>query len=550
MAMRRAIALNREQLTFGVALWFVAFGNIQFWSALWRAAGGWHTGNGFFLATLPVFLLAWIYLTLSLLSWGRATKPVLALLVIAAAFAEYFIWTYGVLIDHAMIANVMETHAAEAQELLNARLALWVLLFGALPALLVWRARVRALPWSRQLKLKALGMAGAALTLVVVVLANYSHYASVLRNHRELRLVLVPSNLVSAVHGYVERRVGAPHTLQAIGQDATRAAAHGVKPLLLILVIGETARAGNFSLNGYARPTNAELARENVLSFSDVRACGTSTAVSLPCMFLLAGREHFTPTLASRQEGLLDVLQRAGIAVRWHDNNSGCKGICDRVPHEDLSRGSVAGLCRDGECYDDILLHGLQADLDRQAGDAVIVLHMKGSHGPAYFRRYPEEYRVFTPACERVELDRCSRDEIVNAYDNTLRYTDHVLSETIRLLRRNAQRFDTAMIYVSDHGESLGENGIYLHGFPYALAPHEQLQVPMIVWLSEGLARDRSIDLACLKARRDAPLSHDYIFHSVLGLADVRTSIYRGDRDLFAPCRPRPDRIVHAGLTE
>jgi lipid A ethanolaminephosphotransferase len=253
-------------------------------------------------------------------------------------------------------------------------------------------------------------------------------------------------------------------------------------------------------------------------------------------MFVDTGRGGFESRHGTRREGLLDVLQRAGVAVYWRDNNSGCKGVCDRVPHEDLSSLQVSGLCRDGECYDEVLLHGLQAWLDGLDRDALVVLHMKGSHGPAYFRRYPPEFGVFAPACDTIDLARCSRERIVNAYDNTLRYTDHVLSLTIELLRANASRFDTAMLYVSDHGESLGENGLYLHGIPYALAPREQTHVPMLLWLSEGLRGQLGIDTECLKSRQREPLSHDNVFHSVLGLARVRTVAYRQERDLLSRC--------------
>jgi lipid A ethanolaminephosphotransferase len=244
------------------------------------------------------------------------------------------------------------------------------------------------------------------------------------------------------------------------------------------------------------------------------------------------------------------VLQHAGITVRWRDNNSGCKDVCDRVPHDDLSKMRLAGLCRSDECYDGILLHGLQAYLDKQDRDTVVVLHMKGSHGPAYFKRYPSAFEFFTPACDNIQLDRCSRQEIVNAYDNTLRYTDHVLSQTIDLLRANAQRFDTAMLYVSDHGESLGENGLYLHGLPYALAPREQIHVPMLLWLSDGLRERLGINAACLRAQQHAPLSHDYVFHSILGLSNVQTAIYRPKLDLFAPCRPTVTPLNRTALKQ
>lgn len=545
MAWLRNAALSRPALTLLASLWLVVLGNFPFWRSVLQAVGGLRTDNWLFLLSLPLFVLAWVYLLMSLLAWGRATKAVLGAVLLVSAAVGYFTDTYGILLDHSMIASIVQTDAAEALDLVSWRLWAWLLVFGVLPALLIARVRVAEHAWTRELGTKALGMAGAIACLAVVLLVNYQHYASLARNHRELRLMLVPSNIAAAVHGYLRRHLAAPIALEAVGTDATRAvaAAYAGKPTLTVLVVGETARAANFSLNGYPRPTNPELARRNVLSFSDVTSCGTNTAVSLPCMFLDAGRAGFDDTLVLRREGLLDVLQHAGVKVHWRDNNSGCKGVCDRVPYEDLSNLQVPALCRGGECYDEVLLHGLQAYLENLDGDAVIVLHMKGSHGPAYSRRYPTAYEVFTPACNTIQLDRCSRESIVNAYDNSLRYTDHVLSRTIELLRDNEQRFDTAMLYVSDHGESLGENGLYLHGIPYALAPREQVHVPMLLWLSEGLGKHRGIDTACLGTRLRAPLSHDNLFHSVLGLSGVRSAVYRPERDLFRPCQS----VVTAG---
>jgi lipid A ethanolaminephosphotransferase len=351
--------------------------------------------------------------------------------------------------------------------------------------------------------------------------------------------MLAPHNVAAALHSHLKRQLAAPAVLQAVGTDATRviAVAHAVRPMLTVLVVGETARAANFSLNGYPRQTNPELARQDVITFRDVSACGTSTAVSVPCMFLDVGRARFDATLAQRREGLLDVLQHAGVEVQWLDNNPGCKGVCDRVPHEDFSTRQVPGLCDDGECYDGILVHALQARLDGTHGDAVIVLHMKGSHGPAYYKRYPPSFEAFTPVCRTAQLDSCTPESIVNTYDNTLRYTDHVLSRVIDLLRAAAGRFDTALLYVSDHGESLGENGLYLHGIPYALAPSEQTHVPMLLWLSAGLRDRLGIDTGCLEHRQRERLSHDNVYHSMLGLSNVRTAVYQPERDLLRPCR-------------
>lgn len=257
-------------------------------------------------------------------------------------------------------------------------------------------------------------------------------------------------------------------------------------------------------------------------------------------MFLGVGREQFELEMAGMRESLLDVLQRGGVEVLWRDNNSGCKGVCDRVGREDTSAKPVAQLCSAGECWDEALLAGLGEQLQRVSIDTVIVLHMKGSHGPAYYRRYPPSFEQFKPACRSTQLDRCSRESIVNAYDNSVLYTDHVLGRTIDLLRSRAQEVDGAMIFVSDHGESLGEKGLYLHGLPYALAPDEQKRIPFLLWLPADRTREWSLDSECIRSQAvQRPVSHDDLYPMVLGLMEVRTSVYDSMRDVFATCRSK-----------
>lgn len=532
------ITLSRPLMILLTALWLLLFANIPFWGDVWQGVNGWQNGNWLFLLSLPLFVLLWLYVLLSLLAWGRLTKPVLGLLLLVSAAASYFMYSFGIVIDADMLTNVLQTDRSEALELFSWRLLLWLLVLGVLPVLLL--SRVRSLPQGvgRELLNKLISVALALACLAGLSLSQYQSYASLVRNHREVRLLLTPSNVAAALHSYLRRELKTPHSLQVVGADAHRSApvgAHG-KPRLTLIVVGETARAVNFSLNGYGRATNPELAQEDVISFTHVSSCGTATAVSVPCMFLDVGRDAYQPALATSREGLLDVLQRAGIKVLWRDNNSGCKGACERVPNERVDHLDIADLCADGECHDEVLLSGLQAYLDSLSDDSVVVLHMKGSHGPAYAKRYPKAFAAFTPECESSQLDQCSQASIVNAYDNSLRYTDHVLAETIHLLKRNAQRFDSAMIYLSDHGESLGENGVYLHGLPYAMAPSEQTHIPLVLWLSAGIQRHNGLLSTCLAGLKDQPFSHDNLFDSVLGLMAVQTSAYRPERDLFYPC--------------
>jgi lipid A ethanolaminephosphotransferase len=547
----KRVAVSRNVLTMLVALWLMLTMNLPFWHSVWQGVGGMSNDSPLFLLSLPLFVWIWLYVLLSMLAWGLLTKPVLALLVLVSAGASYFMNSYGIVIDYNMLTNMLQTDVAEATELFNGRLLLWLLLLGVLPALLISRMPTRPLAWRRELAGKLGSMAVLLGVFAVLVMSQYQPYASLIRNHREVRLMLVPSNVVGAVHGYLKRELAAPVTLEVVGADAHRISAVGVthRPRVTVVVVGETARAANFSLNGYARPTNPELAERDVINYPQASSCGTATAVSVPCMFQDVGRTDYKESMAGNREGMLDVLQRAGVGVLWRDNNSGCKGACDRVPSEDVSHLKLAEFCADGECHDEALLHNLQAYLDSIERDSVVVLHMKGSHGPAYYKRYPAAFERFTPVCKNVQLDRCDTASIVNAYDNSLLYTDHVLAATIDLLHNNAARLDTAMLYMSDHGESLGELGMYLHGVPYAMAPSEQTHVPMVLWFSDGMQRSSGISADCLRQQAGQPVSQDNLFHSVIGLMGVRTSVYQPQLDIFRGCMPATV-AVHLGDTQ
>ncbi|MBF7730214.1 phosphoethanolamine--lipid A transferase [Pseudomonas sp. N040] len=525
-----------------VALWLMLTMNATFWSTVWQGVDGWSNGNTWFLVSLPLVVFFWLFGLLSLLCWGRATKVMLAAFLLISAAGSYFMSSYGVVIDYSMLTNLLQTDPAEVADLLTWRLVGWMALLGVLPVVVLSRARLLQRGWKRELWGKLGGIALALVCIGTMVGSSYQSYSSLVRNNREIRLMLVPSNLVAAAHGYLKRNLSGPHKLQAVGADAYRLLPGG-KPKVTVLVVGETARAANFSLNGYARDTNPELAQRGVMNFTNASSCGTATATSVPCMFQDVGRENYQDSYADSREDLLDVLQRAGIAVLWRDNNSGCKGACSRVQYEDVSHIDQQALCADGECHDGVLLKGLQAYLDGIDRDAVIVLHMKGSHGPAYYKRYPSAFEKFTPVCRSSQLDQCSRESIINAYDNTLTYTDHVLAQTIDLLQHNAGRLDTAMLYLSDHGESLGENGIYLHGLPYAMAPQEQTHIPMLLWLSKGMEKRQDISVSCLDGKLDQAASQDNLFHSVLGLMDVHTKAYQPALDLFRSCRPEPEGV-------
>ncbi|MFP0195952.1 phosphoethanolamine transferase [Pseudomonas sp. PHC1] len=488
-----------------------------------------------------VMIFAAYNIVLTLLAFRPVLKPVLTLLFMVSAGVAYFMSQYGVMIDAGMFRNFAETNATEVRDLLSLKLFAYIVFLGVLPSWLLWKVPVNYRRWHRELLSKVVVSVASVAVIGGVALANYQGLSSLFRNHHEIRLMLVPSNYIGASAGYLREQVAsAQQPFVTIGEDAQRNAAVQNHPRksLTVLVVGESARAENFGILGYGRDTTPKLDKEaGLIAFTDVHSCGTETAVSVPCMFSNMGRKDYDASKAKNEEGLLDVLKRAGIDVIWRDNQSGCKGTCDRVTLQDVSNLKDPALCANSECRDEILLKGLQSFIDHLDKDTVLVLHQMGSHGPEYFKRYPKEYEHFTPVCESNALNNCSRESIVNGYDNTLVYTDHVLSSLIDVLRSNQDKVDTAMLYLSDHGESLGEYNLFLHGTPYMLAPEQQKHVAMLAWFSDSYQKSYSVDTHCLQMSRDKPLSQDNLFHSMLGLLEVQTKVYQQDLDLFAGCR-------------
>ncbi len=519
-----------------VALVLAVFYNTAFWHQILHLVSPDKPGAWLFLVSAFFLLVAFFNLVLTLLPFRWGVRPLLTLLLPLSAAGSYFMNQYSIVIDGRMMQNVLETDLAEMLGLLTWKLLLYFFFLGVLPVVLLWRVKIKRMPWWEVLKARALGMVLSVLVIGLMVGLFYQSYASVARNHRELRFFIVPNNFLKGLMDYLgESRAVSPE-LTKIGLDAQRPVRE--RKRLFVLVIGETARAANFSLNGYGRQTNPELAQHSdVVNYTQFGSCGTETAVSLPCLMSGLGREEYSLKKARSQENLLDVVKRSGIDVLWIDNQSGCKQTCDRVPRINTTAMAVPDYCRGGECHDGILVAELKKYADTMKNDTLVVLHQMGSHGPAYYLRYPETFRHFTPECRTSLLDRCSREAITNSYDNTIRYTDHVLARLVSVLRDDEARFDTGMLYVSDHGESLGEYGLYLHGYPYALAPDYQKHVPALIWLSPALQQSAGIDATCLMQGRHTPYSHDNVFHSVLGVLDISTSVYQPGLDIFAPCR-------------
>lgn len=538
--------MQPETLLLLTVLLLLLLANEPFWQGLlagrsWQEWTTWRFAVASFIA-----LAALHYLVVALLASRFLLRPLLALLVIIAMLASYHMRRFGIVIDTAMLRNVMQTDWREARELLNPDLLLFMAL-AIIPVVYLSRVRLTQRPRRAAVLLRGGSLLLALLVGSLAVLVSFQDFGSAMRTHKALRYQLTPGNVLwSAAKLAVGTAHAQPLAPLAPVHRAPPANAGERKPLLLVMVVGETLRAANFGLNGYARMTTPELAKLPVINFPHVTACGTSTAVSLPCMFSPGGRADYDEAQVRSQESLLQLLARAGVQVSWLDNQSGCKGVCSGLEFLDLGQRRDARLCTGEHCLDEIMLTALQEQLQADSdsdvnaqvlADRVVVMHQLGNHGPAYYRRYPAAFERFQPACHNDDLGKCSQQEIINAYDNAVLYTDHFLAEVIAYLQTQAPRRDVALLYVSDHGESLGEYGLYLHGVPQAIAPREQLEVPMLWWLPDSTARPRQLDTTCLRARTTQQYSHDNLYSSLLGLLEVATSSYRRERDLLAACR-------------
>ncbi|UOO88399.1 phosphoethanolamine--lipid A transferase [Vitreoscilla massiliensis] len=521
---------------FGAAALLTFWINSPYWLRTYQLLHLTSLMDAVFMLSQMLLVLGVTTAVLLLFCWGRFAKPLLTLLFVISIACAYFSFNYQVYIDRHMLTNVMRTDVHEAKDLLSLKLLLWMVVF-LLPAMLyVWGVGRRPIQkWWRNLSFHLLfALLGVALGLAAS-LPIYKNYASFFRNNKQVVKMLVPFNFITASVGYAQHQYRDAHQVYVhVGMDAKQVKPATVnKPTLFVVVVGETGRGDRFSLNGYARNTNPLLSKQQgVISFQNAQSCGTATAYSVPCMFSDLSRQDINIDNAPMRDNLLDITQRAGVKVEWVDNNSGCQETCGRVPTQQLKQD-----CPEGLCYDEQLVGALQQRLQQPLqADQFLVLHMNGSHGPAYYQRYPKQYEVFKPACNTNEINTCSQEALNNVYDNTVVYTDAVLNSLIETLKQQ-QDVNTAMIYLSDHGESLGEKGLYLHGTPYAIAPTEQTHIQMLFWANPQFYQQHAVNPSCLQnMAKSQAVSQDNLFHTVLGGLNVHTQAYSGKLDVLNAC--------------
>jgi len=522
------LKITPQRITFYVALFLVLFDNISFFKHVTQVYElSW--SNAGFLFSLGIVLASLIILLVTLLSSRYTLKPLLILFLLLSSITNYFMNAYNVILDDSMIQNALETNANESFDLVNWKLIAYIVFLGILPSLWVYRQTITYGNCKQQLW-NNIKYSLLALLIGFAMLFSFNrYYTSFFREHKPLRYYTNPTFCLYSTGKYIYNSYfKKAMVFRAIGIDAKQKEHEGRK--LTIVVVGEAARANRFSLNGYERDTNPLLAKDNIINLPNVASCGTSTAISVPCMFSLLDREHYSDQKAKSMESVLDILKRSGVNVLWRDNNSDSKGVALRVSYQDYRSSKNNTMC-DGECRDEGMLVGLQDYVNTHKGDILIVLHQMGNHGPAYYKRYPKSFEKFKPVCQTNQVEQCAPNEIGNAYDNAILYTDYFLDKTITFLKHNDETFQTALIYMADHGESLGENGLYLHGIPYFMAPSEQTHIGALLWF--GKQSQNVIDTKALRQKASEPYSQDNLFHTILGIMDIQTSVYDPKLDML-----------------
>jgi lipid A ethanolaminephosphotransferase len=504
------------------------------------------------LLAAVAIVIAMYNLALQLLTWKWTTKVIAILLVVIGGFSAYFVSNFGVIMNADQIQNMMQTDVREVKDLLSIKYFLWTIFFVILPVLFILLIRIKSeafLP----LIAKKIAVSGVSFVLIGGLLFSfYLDFASIFREHRDLKGMISPQNVIAASFSYYQKKMPKKNlSLIHYGEDAHLVQQVGTQqnlPKLMVLVVGETARAESFSLNGYTKNTNPELAQQNIINFSQVSSCGTATAVSVPCMFSGMPREKYDEQLASHREGLLDIAQRAGYKVTWIDNNSGCKGACDRVETYQIPADIRKKWCdADGECLDGVLVDSLQrymANIPQEdRSPRLIVLHQMGSHGPAYYKRAPKAFQKFQPICKTNAIQGCTENELINTYDNSIIYTDYILNSVIENLKANS-KYQTGFWYLSDHGESTGEKGMYLHGAPYAIAPSQQTHIPMLMWFSPQWQQNETAKMSCLTAQQHQKLSQDNLFPTLLSMLNVQSYVIDPKLNMLEQCTNHPEKNV------
>ena len=535
----KKLTVSSEVIILIVAMYIAAVTNITFWDGLVTRLDLFSIqAVGYLFTSFSIIVLV---LSIIFFVFGHKIllKPILIFFIILSSTFAYFNQELGVIFDKEMVRNIVENitdrNINEARELLSYSLFLYVFFLGIIPSIIIALINISHRKFFSVLMIRSILTLCLILTSTATFAMNYKFYTYFYRQNEDLLVYVTPIYPIVAVKKYIKREIQKGYTFHEIGDDAHKII-NNRKKTIGIMVIGETARADHFALNGYQRQTNPMLSQfNNIINFKRMHSCGTSTAYSVPCMFSFFDHENYSPEKAKQYSNVLDVLNKSGVNVVWQENNSSCKGVCARIREINLlgNPDKNSKYYNNGQYYDEAMISSFDEVIDNTDSDVLLVLHSMGSHGPKYHNRFPDSFAKFKPYCKQASPQECSNEELINSYDNTIIYTDHFLSSIINYLKQHDNSYDTFMMYVSDHGESLGENGVYLHGLPYFIAPEAQTHVPFIMWFSDSFDVDNNFKPDALTQLTGNEYTHDNLSHTLLGLFGVQTRLYKHDLDIF-----------------
>jgi lipid A ethanolaminephosphotransferase len=507
---------------------FITFAyNLKFLKILYEKIGFSSFSSIYFFFAIIIAIIAAISILLLIFGHKYVLKPLAIFLIILSSILSFYNQQFGVTIDEHMIINVLETDVKEAMDLMSVGLFIYFFFLGIIPSIIICFIEIEYGSFKKDFLVRSFSITAAFLIVAVIIFTNFKYVSFITRQNNTLNQHITPLYTLNHAYRLSKLHLQGESEFTKLGEDA-KLIKNNIKTIG-IMVVGETARSDRFSLNGYQKETNSYLKNKGVFSFKNTISCGTATAYSVPCMFFLNGEENYTQSKAKNQSNVLDVLSFAGVKTIWVNNNSSCKNVCKRIETLDIIKGS--GGEDKNTILDEKLLDITSQILKNNKEDVLIVLHTMGSHGPRYYKRFPEKFAKFKPFCNNDTPQNCSKDELNNAYDNTIVYTDYFLSKLIDILKEKKE-YNTFMFYASDHGESLGENGIYLHGLPKKIAPKEQTDFAMVLWLSDQMIKNQNINSSKIKNMSNKQLNHDYLPHTLLNLFKVQSSVYKKEFSL------------------
>ena len=517
------------------SLFLATFLNIPFYKYVVNQQANTQLLISFFLILFFNYFL--IFTLFSIRFIGR----VLIFIVLLISLGVWYYMQYlGGCISYEVIVATMETSRREALEFLPVSVIIMLLVFAIVVGFVVHKLKFHFEKFYIAMIVRLISILFCLVCSLILIWANYSKLALFVRHNSDTICYINIDNYIGNTFRYLKDKIGDTKIVREEIDANPVIKRENNRKKFIVLLVGETSRAMNYSLNGYERDTNPYLKKYlqdgSLVNFENATSCGTATGWSVPCMFDYRTRKQFNKK--KYYENVLSLTGKAGVSQIWYENDDGAKMQQQRCEYVAVQTRKHP-LCSNNECKDEILIEDLDNEIKKFSGnnDRLMIMHMIGSHGSLYYLRYTDKFAKFKPECKKNNTHECSKEELYNAYDNTILYQDWVISQMIEKLQKMKQNkknenVDITLWFMSDHGESLGEHGFYLHAFPYSIAPKEQTHIPFFIWTTDDKLRKTLQEKAKLNKEGKFDVSHDNLFYTLLGLLNVESKVKNDALDL------------------